>query len=273
MPCTVRCRRPIDTWTSSRTSAICSAGFLPACSRTSMTPWERYSRNLRDERLERDTLVVFLSDNGGPTSELTSSNQPLRGGKGEMYEGGIRVPFMMTWPDHLPAGRLYQKPVSSLDLPATFRAIARASPDRAADGVNLLPYLGGEQSARPHETLFWRQGHNTACGSAIGNWSAMVAEASPALGSSTISRRTSPRKPIFQAKGQTRSKHCRAFGSLNSEMSARFSIVGFAQPRCVLLTVLRTARAVPRRGSRAAAMVTISGQYSLPEPQDATEGG
>ena len=125
-------------------------------------------KKLRDSHLERDTLVVFLSDNGGPSRELTSSNQPLRGGKGEMYEGGIRVPFMMAWPGHLPAGRLVHKPVSSLDLPATFRAIAGASPDRAADGVNLLPYLGDEQSARPHEALFWRQGHNTAL--RLGDW-------------------------------------------------------------------------------------------------------
>jgi arylsulfatase B len=123
---------------------------------------------IREEGLEKDTLVVFLSDNGGPTRELTSSNLPLRGGKGQMYEGGIRVPFCMSWPDTIPAGTVYRHPVSSLDLSASVLAMAGAAPDPDADGVDLLPYVLGKEEGRPHETLFWRQGHKAALRS--GDW-------------------------------------------------------------------------------------------------------
>ena len=61
---------------------------------------------LRREQLEQNTLIFFLSDNGGPTRELTSSNKPLRDGKGSVYEGGLRVPFMAQWPGRLAKGRV-----------------------------------------------------------------------------------------------------------------------------------------------------------------------
>jgi arylsulfatase B len=127
-------------------------------------------RKLRDEGLEENTLVFFISDNGGPTRELTSSNLPLRGGKGEVYEGGIRVPFMMQWKDRLPAGVVYRQPVVSLDVFATCAAIANAplASTRPLDGVNLMPHLTGESDARPHETLFWRLNQRTAI--RVGDW-------------------------------------------------------------------------------------------------------
>ena len=71
---------------------------------------------LRQSGLEENTIVFFLSDNGGPTRELTSSNLPLKGSKGSMYEGGLRVPFMMQWPGTIPAGQTYHKTISSLDI-------------------------------------------------------------------------------------------------------------------------------------------------------------
>ncbi len=117
---------------------------------------------LRDQDLEDETLLVFLSDNGGPTRELTSSNAPLRGGKGQLYEGGIRVPFMMAWPGQLPAGKVYYQPVSSVDLYATALAIGGAKADADSDGVDLLPFLKGEKQGRPREVLYWRQGNKTA---------------------------------------------------------------------------------------------------------------
>lgn len=125
-------------------------------------------KKVRDEGLEQETLVVFLSDNGGPTRELTSSNLPLRGGKGQMYEGGIRVPFLMTWPGRLPAGKLYHNPVSSVDLHATTLAIAGAKADPLSDGVDLLPYLRDEKPGQPHDSLYWRQRIKTAV--RVGNW-------------------------------------------------------------------------------------------------------
>ncbi|MFT5490068.1 MAG: arylsulfatase A-like enzyme, partial [Limisphaerales bacterium] len=127
---------------------------------------------LRAEGLEENTLIFFISDNGGPTRELTSSNLPLKGGKGDMWEGGIRVPFMMQWKGKLPAGKVYENPVVSLDVFGTAAAIADApiskSKRRAIDGVNLMPYLTGEKEGRPHETLFWRAKQRTAI--RVGDW-------------------------------------------------------------------------------------------------------
>ncbi len=110
---------------------------------------------LRALGLEENTLIVFLSDNGGPTRELTSSNLPLRGGKGQYYEGGIRVPFIMQWKRELPAGQTFTEPVIALDLLPTFLGAARGRVGDDTDGVNLLPYLKGIKQGAPHETLYW----------------------------------------------------------------------------------------------------------------------
>ena len=117
---------------------------------------------LRESGLEENTLVFFLSDNGGPTRELTSSNLPLRGEKGQMYEGAIRVPFMVQWEGKLPAGKVYEQPVSSMDIFATATSVARANTPKQVEGVDLIPFLNGKKTGRPHETLFWRQGGKTA---------------------------------------------------------------------------------------------------------------
>ena len=125
---------------------------------------------LRETGLEEDTLVFFLSDNGGPTRELTSSNLPLRGEKGDVYEGGIRVPFMVQWKGTLPKGEVYDKPVIALDIFGTAAAIAGAPlpKSRTIDGVNLMPYLTGENRGRPHDVLFWRMNQRTAV--RVGDW-------------------------------------------------------------------------------------------------------
>jgi arylsulfatase A-like enzyme len=119
-------------------------------------------QQVRAKKLEQRTLVVFLSDNGGPTRELTSSNQPLRGEKGSMYEGGLRVPFLMQMPGTLPAGRVENRWIASVDLFATAAALAGAKTPVGIDGVNLLPFLTGQNAGAPHEAFFWRQGPRTA---------------------------------------------------------------------------------------------------------------
>jgi arylsulfatase A-like enzyme len=106
---------------------------------------------LRRQELEDDTLIVFLSDNGGPTAETSSSNLPLRGFKEELWEGGLRIPFLMQWRGRLPRGETFEPPVVSLDILPT--AVAAAG-----DGVDLLPHLTGANMARPHSVLFWRRG-------------------------------------------------------------------------------------------------------------------
>jgi arylsulfatase B len=127
-------------------------------------------RKLRQENIDEKTLVFFISDNGGPTRELTSSNLPLRGGKGDVYEGGIRVPFLLQWKGSLPAGIVYPKPVISLDVYATALAVAGAPIPRSRpiDGVNLVPYLTGQRDGEPHGAMFWRMNRRTAV--RIGDW-------------------------------------------------------------------------------------------------------
>jgi arylsulfatase A-like enzyme len=113
---------------------------------------------LRKHGLEDHTMVVFLSDNGGPTGSNASDNTPLRGEKGSPWEGGIRVPFAMQWTSQIPRGLVYQKPVISLDIFATIAAVAKAPvhPDRPLDGVDLMPYLKGGNPGMPHEAIYLR---------------------------------------------------------------------------------------------------------------------
>jgi arylsulfatase A-like enzyme len=119
-------------------------------------------RVLEENGNGENTLIFCISDNGGPTGANTSRNDPLRGAKGTMHEGGIRVPFLMRFPGKIPAGMVYDKPVSTLDLFPTSIALAGGTlpDDREYDGVNLMPYLTGEKTGRPHETLYWRQVEN-----------------------------------------------------------------------------------------------------------------
>lgn len=117
---------------------------------------------LRELKLEENTLIFFISDNGGPTRQTTSRNDPLRGFKGQVLEGGIRVPFLVQWKGHLPEGKVYRNPVISLDICPTILAAAGAEIPEDLDGVNLLPYLRSEKRGEPHEALFWRYGRQWA---------------------------------------------------------------------------------------------------------------
>lgn len=119
-------------------------------------------QRLKDLDLEDNTIIIFLSDNGGPTKELTSSNLPLRGGKGQMYEGGIRIPFMMQWNGKIPAGMVYDMPVISLDILPTVAVAAGAEVPQDIDGVDLMPFISGNKSTQAHEYLYWRQNRKTA---------------------------------------------------------------------------------------------------------------
>ncbi|MEX0275433.1 MAG: sulfatase-like hydrolase/transferase [Flavobacteriaceae bacterium] len=109
-----------------------------------------------------NTMVFFLSDNGGPERSNASDNGLLREGKGSFYEGGIRVPFAVQWPSVIPKGVKYEYPIISLDIFATAAAQAGASPKNNIDGVDLIPYLTGENDQRPHQRLFWRNYNDNA---------------------------------------------------------------------------------------------------------------
>lgn len=121
---------------------------------------------LRDAGLEDDTLVFFISDNGGPTMRGVtvngSNNAPLRGSKRTTLEGGVRVPFFAKWPAKLPAGKVYDQPVIQLDFLPTVLAAAGAEIPAEAEGVDLLPYFTGKNAAAPHDALCWRFGNQMA---------------------------------------------------------------------------------------------------------------
>tara|TARA_B100001105_G_scaffold113843_1_gene91263 strand:+ start:95 stop:1516 length:1422 start_codon:yes stop_codon:yes gene_type:complete len=112
---------------------------------------------LKEKGIYDNTIVYFLSDNGGRLKG-DSDNGELRGKKGNLFEGGIRVPFVMQWPGQIKGGQTFDKPVSSLDIFATSKAITspEITPKNKLHGVNLIPFLKGEKKHSPHSNLFWR---------------------------------------------------------------------------------------------------------------------
>ncbi len=114
--------------------------------------------------LKDNTLVFFVSDNGGLEHEqngtVVTSNRPLRGEKGSLYEGGIRVPAIARWPGRIPAGTICTTPAITTDLHATFAALAGvAVPEGALDGVSLRPLFADPAAPLEREALFWHLPH------------------------------------------------------------------------------------------------------------------
>jgi arylsulfatase A-like enzyme len=114
---------------------------------------------LDEEGLDGNTLVIFTNDNGGAT-HTGANNTPLHGKKGQVWEGGIRVPWALRWPGKIKAGSVIDDPIISLDLLPTFIELAGAKVDPAwkLDGISLLPRLTGKTEELPTRPLFWRQG-------------------------------------------------------------------------------------------------------------------
>ena len=111
---------------------------------------------LRAKNIRENTMIVFLSDNGGRLD--AANNMPFRGHKGMLFEGGIRVPFAISWPAALPKKTTYDNSVSSLDLFPTCMEAAGLHVKKSdqLDGIDLLPYLTGENTNSPHDNLYWR---------------------------------------------------------------------------------------------------------------------
>lgn len=109
--------------------------------------------------LSENTIICFLSDNGGPEKKNGSNNGILRGGKSDVFEGGIRVPFAIKWPAKIASGLVYDKPIISLDIFATVIAQTTfpVKTKNLLDGINIIPFLTGEKKSIPHEYLFWRK--------------------------------------------------------------------------------------------------------------------
>ena len=113
---------------------------------------------LKEEGIIDRTLIIFTSDNGGLLG--VTNNAPLRSGKGFPYEGGIRVPLIIFWPDFINGGKVIDTPVSSIDFFPTLCSAAgiKNSTDEVVDGLNLLPLIKGENNVK-RESLFWHFPH------------------------------------------------------------------------------------------------------------------
>ena len=111
---------------------------------------------LLDLGIRKNTMIIFLSDNGGRLD--AADNGPFRGHKGMLFEGGIRVPFVISWPERLPVGIKYNDPIISLDIFATCLAAAGQDIKNSdkLDGINLLPVLNKTNQQVLTRTLYWR---------------------------------------------------------------------------------------------------------------------
>jgi arylsulfatase A-like enzyme len=121
---------------------------------------------LKERGLEENTLVIFISDNGGSGN---GGNAPLKGSKSTMWEGGLRVPFIARWPGKLPAGKLTDEFLTSLEFLPTFCAISGAQPPANVklDGFDMMPVLRGEMKS-PRKEMFWQRRGDKAA--RVGNW-------------------------------------------------------------------------------------------------------
>lgn len=118
----------------------------------------RINETIKSSGLEKNTLVIFLSDNGGALYTMATDNAPLKGGKMTHFEGGINVPFSMKLPGVIDSNSSYSNPVVASDIFGTITSLIGISnsTDRPYDCVDLLPYVLKEKEGSPHESIFWR---------------------------------------------------------------------------------------------------------------------
>lgn len=135
-------------------------------------------QKLQNMQLDNNTIIIFLSDNGGATYTKATDNAPLRGGKCTYFDGGLLVPFFIKYPGAINESKVYQQPVSSLDIFTTIAAATqtRLPAERIYDGVNLLPFIAGKTDSIPHKVFYWRSGYSKAIRKE--NWKLYVNEKS-----------------------------------------------------------------------------------------------
>jgi arylsulfatase A-like enzyme len=145
---------------------------------------------LREHKIEENTLILFTADNGGPEEVNSSNNGPLRGVKGQTFEGGVRVPFMVQWKGQLRGGQVFDQPVMQIDYAPTALAAAgvAAQPEWKMDGVDLLPFLRGQKQGAPHNALYWRFGEQMAIRQ--GDWKLVKASGAGLDGAGGTTRRS-----------------------------------------------------------------------------------
>ena len=132
---------------------------------------------LEEEGLADNTIVMFTSDNGGANYiELDDINKPYRGWKISFFEGGIRVPYIASWPDEINPEQKSNSAVHHFDIFSTIASAAgiQSSNEGELDGVNLLPYMKNEKTTQPHQTLFWRSGNHQSV--LHGKWKYIISQ-------------------------------------------------------------------------------------------------
>ncbi|MCZ6673242.1 MAG: sulfatase-like hydrolase/transferase, partial [Verrucomicrobia bacterium] len=115
----------------------------------------RILQHVDDLGISENTLVIYVGDNGGSTP-IYAENAPLRGSKFTLYEGGTRVPMIVSWPGTLPQNKVLDNVVSALDFLPTFCNLAGQETPAFADGIDLMPLLTGEDPNREHDILHWK---------------------------------------------------------------------------------------------------------------------
>ncbi|WP_264538384.1 sulfatase-like hydrolase/transferase [Flavobacterium sp. N1736] len=132
----------------------------------------RIVAKVKKEGLEENTLIIFASDNGGADYTFATTNAPLKGGKFSHFEGGINVPFALSWKGKIKPHTVYKTPVSSLDIFSTVAAVTHSGlpKDRVYDGVDLISTVNNNTEA--HKNLYWRSGDAKAIRS--GDWKLII---------------------------------------------------------------------------------------------------
>ncbi|MDW8851703.1 sulfatase-like hydrolase/transferase [Flavobacterium sp. MMLR14_040] len=132
----------------------------------------RIVAKVKKEGLEENTLIIFASDNGGADYTFATTNAPLKGGKFSHFEGGINVPFALSWKGKIKPHTVYKTPVSSLDIFSTIAAVTHSGlpKDRVYDGVDLISTVNNNTEA--HKNLYWRSGDAKAIRS--GDWKLII---------------------------------------------------------------------------------------------------
>jgi len=171
-------------------------------------------KSIGDAGQKENTIVLFLSDNGGSGN---GGNDPLRGAKSSMWEGGLRVPFIMRWPGKVPAGKVTDEFLTSLEiLPTLLSATGATKPiDVKLDGFDMLTVLRGEQ-ASPRKEMFWQRRSDKAA--RIGHWKWI--ESAKAKGLYDLSSDLGETKDLSREKPEIAKKLKERFGAWQKEMDA-----------------------------------------------------
>jgi arylsulfatase A len=153
---------------------------------------------LKKHKLDKDTLVIFTSDNGPWLSygEHAGSSGDLREGKGTAWEGGVRVPFIARWPGKIPAGRTTRTPAMTIDLLPTIAKLANAElPKHKIDGLDIWPLLKGDPNAKnPHDAYFFYYNNNELQAVRSGNWKLILPHTYRTLGTQAKAKDGLPAK-------------------------------------------------------------------------------